>query len=104
MYQTLGALATQLLALDLPCTSTRIASTRNSSQFASNPPLVARGKYIVEDIAVCTQCHTPHANSGELDRSRWLEGAALWLQPAAPNASASPRRLPSGNTIVNSPL
>jgi mono/diheme cytochrome c family protein len=60
-------------------------SAQNSARVTSNPQLVARGKYIVEDVAICTQCHTPHTNSGELDRSRWLEGAALWLQPAAPD-------------------
>lgn len=33
---------------------------------------------------MCGQCHTPRDNSGQLDRSRWLEGAALWLMPATP--------------------
>jgi len=50
-----------------------------------NAELVSRGKYIVEDVAVCTQCHTPHTGSGDLDRSRWLEGSSLWLQPATPD-------------------
>jgi len=51
----------------------------------NDPRLVAGGKYIVEDVAICTQCHTPHTSSGDLDRSRWLEGSALWLQPASPD-------------------
>lgn len=45
---------------------------------------VARGKYIVEAVAMCGQCHSPRDDSGALDRSRWLEGAALWLLPAKP--------------------
>ena len=52
---------------------------------STNAQLVSRGKYIVEDVAVCTQCHTPHMGSGELDRARWLEGSALWLQPSIPD-------------------
>jgi mono/diheme cytochrome c family protein len=44
----------------------------------------ARGRYIVEDVAVCTQCHTPRDGQGNLDRNKWLEGAPLWLQPARP--------------------
>ena len=60
-------------------------STQKSVRVASSPQLVARGKYIVENVAICTQCHTLHTSDGELDRSRWLEGAALWLRPAAPN-------------------
>ena len=48
--------------------------------------LVARGKYIVDDVAACSQCHTPRDAQGGLDRNKWLEGAAVWLQPAQPTA------------------
>jgi mono/diheme cytochrome c family protein len=57
----------------------------NASQEKNDARRVARGKYIVEGIAVCGQCHTPRTSQGDLDRSRWLEGAPLWLQPAAPS-------------------
>lgn len=46
--------------------------------------LVERGRYIAEDLAVCSECHTPRDAQGGLDRSKWLEGAPLWLQPARP--------------------
>ena len=49
-----------------------------------NQSLVARGKYIVENVAVCSQCHTPRDEQGRLDRSKWLRGGSLWLQPAQP--------------------
>lgn len=55
----------------------------NSSEFAKT----ARGKYIVEDVAMCGQCHTPRDDNGELDRSKWLDGASLWLQPSQPTAN-----------------
>jgi mono/diheme cytochrome c family protein len=42
----------------------------------------ARGKYIVEDVAYCTNCHTPRLANGELDRTKWLEGGPLFWQPA----------------------
>jgi hypothetical protein len=43
---------------------------------------VARGKYIVEGVAVCGECHTPRDSNGNLDRSRWLQGAPItWLSP-----------------------
>jgi mono/diheme cytochrome c family protein len=54
------------------------------AQQGSSQAVVARGKYIVEDLAVCSQCHTPRDAQGELDRNRWLEGAPLWLQSARP--------------------
>jgi len=59
---------------------------RDAGRRANNENLVARGKYLVEGVAVCGQCHTPRDGAGNLDRSRWLEGGALWLQPAQPMA------------------
>ena len=45
---------------------------------------VARGKYIVEGVAICGQCHTPRDAANNPDRSHWLEGAPVWLRPAQP--------------------
>jgi len=45
---------------------------------------VARGKYLVEDVAYCTNCHTPRAQNGEFDRTKWLLGGSLFFQPAQP--------------------
>jgi mono/diheme cytochrome c family protein len=45
---------------------------------------VARGKYIVEDVAMCGTCHTPRLPDGSLDRSRWLAGASVPYLPAQP--------------------
>jgi mono/diheme cytochrome c family protein len=42
---------------------------------------VARGRYLVEEVAKCTECHTPRDADMELDRSRWLQGAPTWIQP-----------------------
>ena len=45
---------------------------------------VARGKYIVEDVAMCGTCHTPRKPDGSLDRTRWLAGAPVPYLPAQP--------------------
>jgi mono/diheme cytochrome c family protein len=43
---------------------------------------VARGKYLVEGVARCGQCHTPVDRDGNPDRRHWLQGAPiLWLSP-----------------------
>jgi len=47
---------------------------------------VARGKYLVESVAVCGQCHTPRNSRGELDRSRWLQGAPVPWMPSQPDS------------------
>jgi mono/diheme cytochrome c family protein len=47
-----------------------------------NEALVARGRYIVEGVARCGQCHTPRDAAGSPDRSHTLEGAPVWLKSA----------------------
>lgn len=43
---------------------------------------VARGKYLVEGVAMCGECHTPRNSSGGLDRSRWLQGSPMQWGPS----------------------
>ncbi len=50
----------------------------------ANEGSVTRGEYLVNSVAVCSQCHTPRNGAGALDRSKWLEGAPLWLTSAEP--------------------
>ena len=39
---------------------------------------VARGQYLVEQVARCQDCHTPHLmGSGDIVKSAWLKGATL---------------------------
>jgi mono/diheme cytochrome c family protein len=42
-----------------------------------------RGKYLVEEVAKCGDCHTPMGPEGA-DRSRWLKGTVLGIQPIEP--------------------
>ena len=44
--------------------------------------LIARGKYIVEGLAACGDCHTPRNSDGEIDRTKWLAGAPVFYEPA----------------------
>jgi mono/diheme cytochrome c family protein len=43
--------------------------------------VVARGKYLVEEVAKCQECHTARTASGELDKTKWLKGATLDVKP-----------------------
>ncbi len=45
---------------------------------------VARGKYLVEQVAMCTDCHSPRNEKGEFVRERWLQGAAIAFKPTVP--------------------
>jgi mono/diheme cytochrome c family protein len=53
------------------------AAPRNAAQ-------IARGKYLVEQVAMCADCHTPRGERGAFDRSKWLQGAALGFAPKEP--------------------
>jgi mono/diheme cytochrome c family protein len=35
------------------------------------------GRYLVEQVAMCGECHTPRTEDGTLDRSRWLRGGPI---------------------------
>jgi len=45
---------------------------------------IERGRYLVEEIAKCAECHTPRKADGALDGSAWLRGAPVWIRPVAP--------------------
>jgi mono/diheme cytochrome c family protein len=45
---------------------------------------IERGRYIVENLAMCELCHTPRNENGNPDRSRWLMGGPVQLQPSYP--------------------
>ena len=46
---------------------------------------IERGRYLVEDVGMCEECHTPRDDSGNLDESRRLQGAAIWIVPVHPD-------------------
>jgi len=43
-----------------------------------------RGKYLVENVGLCGDCHTPMLPTGQPDGSHVLRGAALGFQPIHP--------------------
>lgn len=66
------------------------------SQGAKQPARVgdvAWGKYIVESLVMCEQCHTPRDEQGNPDRGRWLMGGPLQIRATYPNswATVTPR-------------
>ena len=42
-----------------------------------------RGRYLVEEVARCQECHTPRTDTGEFDKTKWLKGAKLEVAPIA---------------------
>jgi mono/diheme cytochrome c family protein len=48
---------------------------------ADDAAMIERGRYLTEEVAKCQVCHTPRAETGELDRTKWLKGADLDFAP-----------------------
>ena len=63
------------------------SQTSQATRSGSNDGRIARGKYIVEGVAMCGMCHTPRTDSGEIDTGRSLNGAAVWVLPAHPTGN-----------------
>jgi mono/diheme cytochrome c family protein len=57
------------------------APTPNASTAPAQQGAIDRGKYLVENVAMCEECHTPRDDNGNLDESRRLQGAAIWIVP-----------------------
>jgi mono/diheme cytochrome c family protein len=79
------------IALGLLSNQATVALGQNNSPQRANEKTgatadVARGKYLVENVAVCAQCHTPRDSNGNLDRSRWLQGGPVPYLPAKANS------------------
>ena len=45
---------------------------------------VARGRYIVQNVGMCGDCHTPRDDRGEPIPGRALQGAPLGMRPIHP--------------------
>ena len=56
-------------------------------QVGGGGDLVARGKYIVEDVAMCGTCHTPRLSNGQLDE------AGGWRAHPFPTFRLNPHRI-----------
>ena len=61
-----------------------IASVPDSSAAQDKSAQVERGKYLVEQVARCADCHSPLNEKGEPIPGKVLRGGALTFKPVAP--------------------
>ena len=70
-----------------PQSDAKSAGAKSGSERSGSERSAARGKYIVESMAICGDCHTPKEPNGSPDRAHWLQGAALPWTPAKPDSN-----------------
>lgn len=51
---------------------------------APSAATIARGKYLVENVGLCGDCHTPRNEKGEFIKEQYLKGTVLDFKPTAP--------------------
>ena len=61
-----------------------IASPLAESAAAPENQQIAHGKYLVEQVAKCGDCHSPHGAKGEVVAGKELGGTKLDFQPIHP--------------------
>ncbi len=48
---------------------------------------IAHGKYIVHQVAMCIQCHSPRDEKGRLNKSKLLRGASMPVESPFPKSA-----------------
>jgi mono/diheme cytochrome c family protein len=76
MRRMIAAVAAMLLATAL------LGQTPQKKKASSTT--LARGKYLVEDVGMCGDCHSPHGENGEEIKEQRLQGTMLPFKPIVP--------------------
>ena len=83
-----GGAAALLVAVTLvqpapsPSASAAAAAPRQVEGMAGN---LEHGRYIVEEVAMCVQCHSPRDEQGNIPESQHFYGAPIPFRPPWPN-------------------
>ena len=62
-------------------TAMQSGQTKKTGADLRDQGLIARGKYIVEGVAMCERCHTRRDERGNPDRMHWLQGGPVQTEP-----------------------
>lgn len=79
---TAGAVA--LCALGIVAFAASLAPETVQPPPSDRQALLARGEYLVHQVGLCIDCHSPRGEGGEFVAGRHLTGAPLSFSPAVP--------------------
>ena len=71
-----------LLTLTVAVFAAETNSPTPATPAADTP--IRSGKYLVENVGMCAECHTPKTDQGDYDRTQWLAGNLLDFKPDHP--------------------
>jgi mono/diheme cytochrome c family protein len=55
-----------------------------ASKSGGSATQIARGRYLVEKVAMCADCHSPRDEKGQFIRDRWLLGSVVTFKSTVP--------------------
>jgi mono/diheme cytochrome c family protein len=61
-----------------------LSSARPQSQSAVDKEQLERGRYLVQQVGICGDCHTPRDNQGQPVEGKTLQGARIMFKPTVP--------------------
>lgn len=79
-----GAVRAEHGAAKQPAIASTQQKTNSREVTGATNSEIERGKYLVENVAMCVECHTPRDSQGALRKDAWLAGAPIWIRPVAP--------------------
>lgn len=80
MKRLMGILALPAVALVAQLILAPTASSETAPPASSAQPAAAQiehGRYLVENVGMCGQCHSPRNDQGQLLTDKWLKGAVV---------------------------
>ena len=72
------------LCLLLPVAAATFACARGVSTTATGAADANRGRYLVERVGMCQDCHSPRDEKGMFVADKWLQGCPLPFAPTVP--------------------
>ena len=51
-----------------------------SSPSSAEATSIERGRYLVHEVAMCVQCHSPRTSDGTLLQREWMRGGPVWVE------------------------
>jgi mono/diheme cytochrome c family protein len=75
-------IAALALFLELMTVAQEAKPVKQAANAGGNSAQVARGKYLVNDVAMCVNCHTPRNENGKIEPTKLLMGTSTFFRPA----------------------
>jgi mono/diheme cytochrome c family protein len=66
------------------CLLVPVVAGQKAKPHAAAVATIARGRYLVENVGMCGDCHTPRNEKGEPIKEQRLKGSPLGFQPIIP--------------------